>query len=155
MGNCLKSSRDNTKDNDTTDHFKNRSTKLKDYSHFFPEFTTCHVIKVYDGDTFWVEASLNNYCQCKTCKGPWKFNIRLNGYDAWELKKKKGKDAREALVKLLQNDNFTIKIHPIKEKYGRLLATVYNDRGEDIVPYLIKNGHGFVYDGKKKNSLNT
>jgi endonuclease YncB( thermonuclease family) len=114
---------------------------------FFPSFTECKVVKVYDGDTFHVAAIVDNKIQ--------RFMIRSMGYDSPELRtknseeKKAGLTAKQALSDRIEGKMVEIKIHRLKDKYGRLLATISDQQG-DINQWMLKQGYGVPYTGGTK-----
>ena len=108
---------------------------------YFPSFTVGKVVKIYDGDTIHVVADDGT--------GPFRYMIRMYGYDSPELKTAAGADAKAALVSKILNKIVRIEVHRVKEKYGRVLATIYD--GEcNINLWMIKHGYGVPYDGGKK-----
>lgn len=118
-------------------------------------FTKAKIIKVYDGDTFWIATWYN--------KEIIRFNVRLYGVDTPEMKggdnesKEQARVAKEYVenfilnkivdIEVMNNKKYNNKI--IKEKYGRLLAII-KINGIDLADDLIKKGYGKPYFGKKK-----
>lgn len=92
----------------------------------------------YDGDTITVDIDLGFGIILKDQK------LRLYGINAPELKgkdKEKGKESRNYLNSIL-SAYLTIKTYKDKkEKYGRWLADVYNDRGEHLNAMMVESGH--------------
>ncbi len=104
------------------------------------------VIKVYDGDTFTVEAY------------PWpgleaKASVRLNGVDTPEIRgkceveKQKAIEAREFVKGLILGE--VVQLENIKYgKYaGRVVADVIVDGGESLADKIIAQGLGREYHG--------
>jgi micrococcal nuclease len=114
---------------------------------FSPTFTKAKVVRVYDGDTIHVSAIV--------CGKVYRFIIRMYGYDSPELRTKDleeklaGYDAKEFLSKRIGGKIVDVFIHPIKEKFGRLLATISDSDGE-VNSWMIANGHGKAYFGGTK-----
>jgi len=110
------------------------------------------VTKVYDGDTIWVKSRLHPSAPEEL------FCIRFFDFDAWELRtkceaeKKEALCAKKALEEKILNKHIRISTIPVKEKYGRVLARIYLDDC-DIIQWMIDNGHGHKYDGKKKKAF--
>ncbi len=108
-------------------------------------------LSVYDGDTITVAFDVyGNF---------YKFNIRMNGYDAPEMKpdktsityniaKMKAIEARDHLASLLLDKIIKLECGPY-DKYGRILGTVYYD-GVNINEQMISMGYGKPYDGGTK-----
>jgi endonuclease YncB( thermonuclease family) len=121
-------------------------------------FTEAKVIKVYDGDTFWISAWYNN----NLCR----FKVRLYGVDCPELRGTKGKEKEKALeakkfvmdtvldklVNITVLNNKKVCNKKITEKYGRLLAKVYPNgfHYPDLSTMLIKQGLAKEYYGGTK-----
>lgn len=119
------------------------------------DFKKAKVIKVYDGDTFWVATSYNNDIV--------RFSVRLYGVDTPEIKdknkenKEKAKQAKEYVESLILNKIVDIEIlnnkkyngKMVKEKYGRLLAII-KINGVDLAENLIEKGYGKPYYGGTK-----
>jgi len=107
------------------------------------------VIKVYDGDTFTVEAY------------PWpgitaKTKVRLNGVDTPEIRgkceaeKKKAIEARDYVKSLILGE--VIQLENVKHgKYaGRVVAEVILDGGENLAEKIIQQGLGREYHGGRR-----
>jgi micrococcal nuclease len=118
-------------------------------------FTRAKIIKIYDGDTFWIAA---DHCGKLT-----KFSVRLFGVDCPELKTKNEKEKKYATVvkeyltsKILGKivdvevlNNRIVNGKKIHEKYGRLIANIYVD-GVSLSTDLINKGFAKAYDGGTK-----
>lgn len=100
------------------------------------------VRSVHDGDTFRADVDLGF--------GVWISNqpFRLMGIQAPELGNVKGRDARDALRRLIPvGGEVRIKTQKdTREKYGRWLAVVTGVDG-DIGDALIASGHAVAWDG--------
>ena len=109
--------------------------------------TYAKVCDVYDGDTIKIVFNF---------KGEMiKYSARLYGIDTPEIRtkdaeeKKRGYEARDFLRGMILDK--VVKVDLLKfDKYGRLLATVYNEKEENVVEVMIKNGHGKPYFGGTK-----
>ena len=111
------------------------------------------VVKVYDGDTITVVFYDNGYK---------KFNMRMMGYDAPEIKPLKNienrdlhiraaTNARDYLARLILGKVVKIRLQKF-EKYGRLLGEViYHVNINNLMTDVIKCKK---YDGKKKSDYN-
>jgi endonuclease YncB( thermonuclease family) len=108
---------------------------------YFPEFTEGKVVKVHDGDTFHIVANINGVF--------YRFIVRMYGYDSPELNTDAGKRAKHALETRIMDKIVKVEIHKIREKYGRELATVSDDKGE-INKWMIEQGYGIPYKGGTK-----
>jgi len=117
---------------------------------FMPNFTRAKVVRVYDGDTVHVAAIVNG--------GVHRFMIRAYGYDSPEKRTKNSKEkeaglaAMNVMIKRVEGKIIQIKILPIKEKFGRLLAILSDEQG-DINEWMIKNGYGKPYFGGHKEEF--
>ena len=108
-------------------------------------------IKVYDGDT--ITAAINVF------GGFYKFSIRMDGYDAPEIKPKKENPGREEEKKWAKKSkeylsglvlNKMVELHcKDYDKYGRILAEVTINE-ESINKLMLKNGYCRQYSGGKK-----
>ncbi len=107
------------------------------------------VIKVYDGDTFTVEAY------------PWpditaKASVRVDGVDTPEIRgkceeeKKKAIEAREFVKGLIPGE--VVQLENVKHgKYaGRVVAEVFLDGGVSLAEKIIQQGLGREYHGGKR-----
>ncbi len=90
------------------------------------------VIHISDGDTIHV---LTNDKK--------KYKIRLNGIDAPESSQDYGNKSKENLKRYIYNKDVTV-IYKSKDKYNRLLGTVYLNK-QDINLQQIKDGYAWVY----------
>lgn len=118
----------------------------------------CRVVNVYDGDTFTV-ARREGDGQIRTIR------VRLGGIDCPEMKPPLSQprrdieiaaavEARDRLREILPVG----KIIPLQvnglDKYGRLLGSCRCKKGKlDVAQVLIREGHGYAYDGGTKKSF--
>ena len=109
--------------------------------------TYAKVCDVYDGDTIKIVFEFK--------KEMIKYSARIYGIDTPEIRtrdadeKKRGYEARDFLRELILDK--VVKVDLLKfDKYGRLLATVYTERGDNVVEIMIKEGHGKPYFGGTK-----
>jgi micrococcal nuclease len=100
------------------------------------------ILKIVDGDTVWVEIDLGLRVFCKE-------RVRLLGIDAPEMRganREQGIASKEYLINLLKNHGNQVIIETKKEgKYGRWLATLFTDDGENINQMMIDGGHAVIY----------
>jgi len=114
------------------------------------DFKYGKIIKVYDGDTYWIAAPY--------CNGIFRFVIRLYGVDCPELRSKNPQEkiaalaARDFVANLILNKVVNVEILPRKEKFGRLLANI-TVGNQSLTSILINEGHGVAYDGGQKKSF--
>ncbi len=127
-----------------------KNTKEQTYN-----FTKAKVIKVYDGDTFWVAAWHNDQLV--------RFKVRLYGVDCSEMKDKRiehknqAYDAKQYVSDLLLNEIVDINVienrkyngKMQKEKWGRLLCVIHT-HGVNVADMLIQQGLGKPYFGGTK-----
>ena len=117
---------------------------------FTPFFNQAKVVKVYDGDTLHVVAILFDR--------PYRFMVRMYGYDSPELRSKNpvekeaAQAARKALSDRILYRMVQINIRPEKDKYGRLLARIADCDGS-INDWMIAQGHGKPYFGGTKEKM--
>ncbi len=121
-------------------------------------FKQAKVVKVYDGDTFWIAAWFDSDI--------YRFKVRLYGVNCPELnsrdlqEKEIAQQAKQFVIDKILNQivhidvlNHTIVNNKkIEEKYGRLLAHIkYKENGKefDLCQELIKNNLGVPYYGRK------
>jgi micrococcal nuclease len=127
----------------------NRLPAWKDCKVFVPPVHKGRVIKVYDGDTITVASKLPF-----RASPMYRFQVRLRGIDAPELKSKNAierlaaKASQQALEDLLLTK--TVKLGNVgTEKYGRILADVY--LGSLCAnTFMLQNKLAVPYDGGKK-----
>jgi len=141
MGSCICKS--NNLDQATLDNTKDftmlgRQCKVK-------------VIDVYDGDTVTVAFPFQNEIYHKKC--------RIEGIDCAEIRtknlveKKFGYEARDYLITKLQNKIVDASFEK-QDKYGRLLAVLSFENGENVAQHMIDQGYGYRYNGEKKFEFN-
>lgn len=117
------------------------------------------VLKVIDGDT------LDIALHCDDTGKIFKHRIRMYGIDTPEMHPslsnsdrakeiEASKQSREALTQRLQeNDNLVVAHFHKFDKYGRLMATLYDKQGEDINKWMISAGYAQEYFGKTKKKF--
>lgn len=116
-------------------------------------FSRCRSVKVYDGDTLHVAAIPDGH------KLPYRFNIRMLGYDSPELRSKNEREikaaelARDTLESLVNNKVLRAELAKESDKYGRYLAVLYDEDGLNINEEMIRLGHGKRYNGGKKEAF--
>lgn len=107
------------------------------------------VTNVHDGDTLTVDIPLGFDVVMKNQK------VRFLGLDAPELSTPAGKEVAAYVQALLNHKEITLLIevdaqgNPNREKYGRLLVTVFLG-DENINLRLLKEGKAKAYDGGKR-----
>ena len=121
----------------------------KNTARFVPELTQVKVVSVYDGDTLTVAG------RHAGVGPPRLFSVRLVGVDTPEIKgvtaeeKAAALAARDALRGRVLSRMATLTVKG-NDKYGRLLADVADETGEDMSAWLIENGYGRAYDGGRR-----
>lgn len=114
--------------------------------------TVKKVDRVYDGDTFYCHVKGHNPIDNKPV------GIRIRGIDTAEMKDadpknhKKAQKAKDLVTEELKNAQ-TIHLYNVnlKDKYGRVLATVFCDR-RDLAKILLERKLAKKYDGGKKEA---
>lgn len=112
------------------------------------EVKVLEILRVYDGDTFYVNLDCSEDILCKNLP------IRLQGIDTPEIKstgleKVKAIKARDFVKDFLKKD-FVLKDCK-RDKYFRLNCRVISN-DKDLTEELIKNKLGVPYDGGTKNT---
>jgi len=123
------------------------------------------VLSVYDGDTITVAMFINEYL--------YKFNCRLNKYDAPEIKPKKsenevlkniekeyGEKSKTFLSNLILNKIVYIYITKDTDPYGRLLIDLYLNvsdvqNSNSVNDLMINKHYGHPYSGDKKKPFSS
>lgn len=126
------------------------STKIQSYK---DKIFYGKVVDVYDGDTIKVNILINDTIE--------KYNIRLDGYDAPEMRTKNNTEKEYAKVSRKMMEILVLdKIVKLEckeyDKYGRLLADIYvknNDKEMNINKFMIDKKYGYSYNGKKKDEF--
>ncbi len=113
---------------DKTDYWADSSSEPSNYQ----QFMGCIVERVQDGD------SLIARCQQQLLK------LRLWGIDAPEMGQVPfGRHARDFLQRLLEQDEFTVKLQE-KDRYGRWVARIDKNQ-HNIELQMLKAGHAVLY----------
>jgi endonuclease YncB( thermonuclease family) len=153
MGNCIcvQSDKEEAVYQNATDEntpyygYENRKKKVK-------------VLRIVDGDT--VDIAMYHV----ETKEIFKYRVRLYGIDTPEKRPLKSdlnrekeiaasKQSTKALTdKLQENNNIVTALFYKPDKYGRLLCTFYDNKGEDINAWMIQKGYAISYFGKTKKS---
>ena len=101
------------------------------------------VRKVYDGDTITVDIDLGFGIWVKKQK------LRLYGIDTPEVRgesRPEGLKSRDALIDRVLNKEIKIKTQKDKKgKYGRWLATIYDESDESINDWLLRENYAKPY----------
>ena len=101
------------------------------------------VTEINDGDTITVAFKSKGIFPLQIEK------IRLIGIDAPELGQKPwGQKAKKHLKKLIEESGYYVKIEfdiQQRDKYGRLLAYLWDTKGRMINYMMVKDGYAFVY----------
>lgn len=120
---------------------------------FSGKVVVAKVVKVYDGDTVRLVFRWRGKVTKVRC--------RLEGYDAAELKPPKSMPGRDREVQLaqlarvrlchlvgLEACDGMVKAHLGEmDKYGRVLATLYNQKGDCVNTHMLQSGLVVAYSG--------
>lgn len=129
--------------------------ELIDQTDRAPKFSFCGLkteakcVKCYDADTVHMVFLYNDTF--------YKFNCRLLGIDAAELRtvnpeeKRAAQAGRDYLASKILNQIVRIECFNF-DKYGRILVKIYKGK-KDINHDLVKKGHAYVYEGKTKKEF--
>ena len=116
------------------------------------------VLRVVDGDT--VDIAMLNDDKTRV----FKHRVRLYGIDTPEKKPLKtnpnrereieaAKRATQAMIdKLMENQNMVTILFCKNDKYGRLMGTLYDRKGQDINQWMVTQGYAVSYFGKTKKA---
>lgn len=110
------------------------------------------VNRVVDGDTLDVDIDLGFNVKLSGKR------LRIKGVDCPERNTIEGSNAKSFTVlwtinQMNNNKPILVSVESHKgDKYGRILASVWSD-GQDLAQQLILAGHGVVYDGGKKGTI--
>jgi micrococcal nuclease len=113
----------------------------------------CKCVKVYDGDTITVV-----FKPFPSSDNIYKYNVRLLGIDTPEIKsknldeKQKAIEIRDLLQKKILNKFVMIQCGSF-DKYGRLLANVYDEDTLHINKWLVDEGYANTYYGGTKQEF--
>jgi endonuclease YncB( thermonuclease family) len=106
------------------------------------------VVDVYDGDTFTVCYVREGKLRRRRC--------RCLGYDSPEIKSKNVNEkaaailAKDFLTEYLPKSPSMFQVNGL-DKYGRFLVS-YRKNKTELARVMIENGHGYKYDGGKKQT---
>lgn len=96
---------------------------------------TFHLEGIADGDTLYVYAPEERAS----------YRVRMAAIDAPEKSQAYGTEARQALQQLLRGTGrVSLRIHG-KDRYGRLVSTVFDSRNRNINLMLVESGAAWVY----------
>ena len=113
-------------------------------------FYNIEVIRVYDGDTFFVNIPNVHWLIGSN------ISVRIRGIDTPEMRgsteetKELARKSRDALIKLFEGRKITL-YNLNRDKYFRILADVKAD-DIDVKDYMIKNNYAKPYNGGTKDS---
>jgi endonuclease YncB( thermonuclease family) len=131
-----------------------KNLNFKDLNSYHPKLKKGRVIKVYDGDSITIAATLPK----SNDREFYKFNIRLNRIDTPEIRTQNkiekiyGIKIRDLLNEKIMNKMVNLKVINT-DKYGRLLAEV-SYKNENINDWLLINKYAMEYDGGTKKEFN-
>jgi len=134
--------------------------EYKECTELLYNFKEAKVIKVYDGDTFWVAAWFNS--------GIYRFKVRLWGIDCPEIRggteetKQAARESKQFVVdtvlgKIVGIDVLNHKVvdgKKVEEKYGRLLSKItydLNGKKHNLTEDMLRLKLGKPYFGGKKD----
>ena len=116
------------------------------------------ILNIVDGDT--VDIAFHH----EEMNRIFKYRVRLYGIDTPEKRPLKSNPNREKeiaaskvsknalTVRLQENDNILVALFYKADKYGRLLATLYDKNGDNINEWMITAGYAYAYFGKTKEA---
>ncbi len=98
-----------------------------------PEPYDARVVRVFDGDTVWVQPAAG---------GRWR-KLRLDGIDAPEICQTGGLAARDALAARVLGEMVQV-TERASDDYGRSIVRL-TSRGDDINRWLVQSGHAWAH----------
>lgn len=105
------------------------------------------ILAVHDGDTITAEIHLPLGVSLTD-------HVRLVGIDSAELPSPLGIAARDFLSNLVLQRRVRLRLsHEVRDKYGRLLAEVFDDQrrpGVSINSQMLRHAFAVPYDGSKR-----
>ena len=113
-------------------------------------FTNVQIIRVYDGDTFFVNIPYVHWLIGSN------ISVRIRGIDTPEIRggteetKELARKSKEALIKLFEGRKITL-YNLNRDKYFRILADVKAD-DINVAEYMIKNNYAKKYEGGTKEN---
>ena len=102
---------------------------------------SCWVVGVSDGDTF--RCLRSDKVQIK---------VRMLEIDAPESHQAFGNRAKQALSDLIYKQNVTLELHK-HDRYGRDLAVVYNEQGQNVNLQMVEQGFAWAYNRKNRQYM--
>jgi micrococcal nuclease len=120
----------------------------EDAPRFIPPIKTGYVVRVYDGDTITVVASLMEVA--------YEFSVRVRGVDCPEMRTRDPDEKHVAIVardavRAVALERWVALADTAMDKYGRLLATVSTPEGVNLTEMLIEQRLAVAYGGRTKN----
>ena len=113
--------------------------------------TRAKIVDVYDGDTCTIIFKWEKKYR--------KFKCRCSGYDSPEMKPRLNIENREQVIenaklaknRLIELTKGYVFINCLNfDKYGRLLVDIYDKNNVYINLKMVEEGHGYYYNGGKK-----
>ena len=165
MGNCLCANSNTTKPVPNVDPITDISIYQQCTSENTPFVSyenirkKVKVLRVVDGDTVDIAMVTDDTNRI------FKYRVRLYGIDTPEKKPLKSnpdrdkeieaaKKSSQALHQKMEENHHLVTILLSKpDKYGRLLGTLYDEKGEDINQWMVHQGFATPYFGKTKKSF--
>ena len=92
------------------------------------------VIRIHDGDTITAQSETGN-----------RFQVRLSGIDAPELKQQYGIESRNALIALLKNETPTLDCFKT-DKYRREICRIFTSTGTDVSLQMVASGNAWWFE---------
>lgn len=155
MGNCLHTKETSSPVQNIYKDCTDENTPYYSYENVKKEVK---VLRIIDGDT--VDIAYNH----EEMRRIFKYRVRLYGIDTPEKRPPKSNPNRDkeiaaslasknALIgRLKESDNMVIALFYKPDKYGRLLATFYDNKG-DINKWMVDSGYAYEYFGKTKQKF--
>ena len=156
MGNCICGSEEVSHPEEAV--YQNATDENTPYYSYENRKQKVKVLRVVDGDT--VDIAMYHV----ETNQLFKYRVRLYGIDTPEKRPSKSDPNRDKEItaskqsskamtdKLQENNNIVTALFYKPDKYGRLLCTFYDNKGEDINAWMIQQGYATSYFGKTKKS---
>ncbi len=101
---------------------------------FSQQYHSVVVIRVHDGDTITAQSKTGN-----------RFQVRLSGIDAPELKQQYGIESRDALIAMLKNETPTLDCFKT-DRYQRKVCRIFTSAGTDVPLEMITTGNAWWFE---------
>jgi endonuclease YncB( thermonuclease family) len=158
MGNCLYTTKTKETSSAVQSIYKDCTDENTPYYSYENVKKEVKILRIIDGDT--VDIAYHH----EEMHRIFKYRVRLYGIDTPEKRPPKSNPNRDKEIaaslasknalteRLKESDNMVIALFYKPDKYGRLLATIYDKKG-DINKWMVESGYAYEYFGKTKQKF--